>query len=257
MDKIKIHRGLFMFDIKFNITFVTFFKEKCSFEYDVEKYDENVAFCLKSGSFSYGYSAEKPNEYTANPGSIVLCKSGEALYRYASGPISICMIKFKSNSDIFKSGEPIAVRDFSRFEYNLKTLESIHFITEPAVGLSTEHYCRDIIYQVIDSISEAIKPLGKSYLYIKNNFTEPISVKELAKSENFSTVHFINTFKEEYGKAPKEYITELRMRKASYMLKNSCFNITEIADMCGYEDPLYFSRHFKAYYGISPKNFRQ
>ena len=45
------------------------------------------------------------------------------------------------------------------------------------------------------------------------------------------------------------------MRKASEAVSNGEKNITAIASMVGFEDPLFFSRQFKKYFGVSPTEF--
>ena len=57
---------------------------------------------------------------------------------------------------------------------------------------------------------------------------------------------------------PLEYMTNLRMKNAESMLTamwTKEYSVAEIAQMCGFEDALYFSRVFKKYYGCSPTNF--
>ncbi len=65
-------------------------------------------------------------------------------------------------------------------------------------------------------------------------------------------------FKKEVGATPLEYMTRLRMKKASTMLiaqGDSDYSVAEIARLCGYEDALYFSRVFKKTFGVSPTAF--
>ena len=65
-------------------------------------------------------------------------------------------------------------------------------------------------------------------------------------------------FKKEVGVSPLEYMTGLRMKRAEALLGamwTNSYTISEIAQMCGFEDALYFSRVFKKYYGCSPSGF--
>jgi AraC-like DNA-binding protein len=60
------------------------------------------------------------------------------------------------------------------------------------------------------------------------------------------------------GLNPLEYMTKLRMKKAETMLgpmwaKGN--SIADVAELCGFDDALYFSRVFKKFYGCSPSNF--
>jgi len=96
-----------------------------------------------------------------------------------------------------------------------------------------------------DSIRNVI-----SYMY--ENYNRPITVKALAEKCNLSMYRFIHKFKEATGMTPIEYITKIRIDEAIYLLSNSVLNISEIASIVGYDDPLYFSRVFRKKTGLSP-----
>lgn len=69
----------------------------------------------------------------------------------------------------------------------------------------------------------------------------------------FSYDYLIKMFKKDLGVTPHRYLTDLRLRSAADWLKNSQGNnISEIAHISGFKEPLYFSRLFKKKYGVSP-----
>jgi len=57
--------------------------------------------------------------------------------------------------------------------------------------------------------------------------------------------------------SPAQYILSLRMVNAQSLLENTEYNIGEIAEIVGYDNPLYFSRVFKKEYGVSPAQYRK
>lgn len=65
-------------------------------------------------------------------------------------------------------------------------------------------------------------------------------------------------FKRETGITPHEFQTECRMKLARCIIesgignKYSNYSVAQIAEACGFSDPLYFSRVFKKFYGVSP-----
>ena len=69
------------------------------------------------------------------------------------------------------------------------------------------------------------------------------------------------TFKREVGITPHEYLVSARMKLAKDIIlstkenKHLNYTCTQIAEMCGYGEPLYFSRVFKKYYGVAPSQF--
>jgi AraC-like DNA-binding protein len=58
------------------------------------------------------------------------------------------------------------------------------------------------------------------------------------------------------GKSVSIFIREIRLSVAKNLLSSSDLNISEIAYQCGFNDPAWFSRVFKAKYNVSPRKFR-
>lgn len=73
----------------------------------------------------------------------------------------------------------------------------------------------------------------------------------------FNTEYLKKMFKRETGFTPLQYLTEKRLESAASTLSSFCGkgNISETARLCGFGDPLYFSRLFKRKYGVSPRNY--
>ncbi len=65
-------------------------------------------------------------------------------------------------------------------------------------------------------------------------------------------------FKKEVGATPHEYLLGLRMRRAQTLISSGVssgygvLTVAQIAESCGFAEPLYFSRVFKKYFGVSP-----
>jgi two-component system response regulator YesN len=65
-------------------------------------------------------------------------------------------------------------------------------------------------------------------------------------------------FKQETGLTLTDYITEMRLRKAKYLLKNSPdLKIHEIGAEVGYGDPAYFNKLFKRVVGVTPNEYKR
>lgn len=57
------------------------------------------------------------------------------------------------------------------------------------------------------------------------------------------------------GYTPKEYLRVIRMKKAAELLVTQQYTVSEVTYMVGINDPFYFSRCFKAQFGISPSGY--
>ncbi|MGN0294565.1 MAG: helix-turn-helix domain-containing protein [Lachnospiraceae bacterium] len=93
--------------------------------------------------------------------------------------------------------------------------------------------------------------------FFNENLSSPISIQEYAADRHMSTCWFIRSFRQYIGMTPMQYITGMRIAKARWLLENTGYNITEISELVGYDNPLYFSRIFKKQTGLSPVHYRK
>lgn len=96
----------------------------------------------------------------------------------------------------------------------------------------------------------------RSLSHFHKNIDKPITVAELAEIEHFSPGRYRTVFRRCMGLSPSEYMTHMRLRRACELLAMEDFSIKEVAEACGYTDPLYFSRVFRAHLGIAPSKYR-
>lgn len=99
--------------------------------------------------------------------------------------------------------------------------------------------------------------MDKAVTYFHSNYNLSINIEDYAKQHGMSVSWFIRNFKDYTGATPAQYILSLRISNAQSLLESTTYNITEIASIVGYDNPLYFSRLFKKHCGVSPKEFRK
>ena len=105
--------------------------------------------------------------------------------------------------------------------------------------------------------STSEKEVAFAMHYFRKNYNTEISIEEYSESRGLSNCWFIQCFKEITGSSPLQYILKLRISNAQSLLENTDYTITEIANMVGYTNSLYFSRLFHKYIGMSPKEYRK
>lgn len=91
--------------------------------------------------------------------------------------------------------------------------------------------------------------------YIEENYKEA-TLELAAERVNLSSTYLSKIFKEKSGVGFMEYLLKVRMENACKMLENIHFKTYDIAYYIGYDNPKNFSRAFKAYYNISPTEYR-
>lgn len=92
--------------------------------------------------------------------------------------------------------------------------------------------------------------------YIDNHLNENIKVNEIAKACGMSYSYFAKKFLSVYGKGCKEYIEDMRVYKAEELLMFTDFDLTYIANECGYADCSHLINSFKKVNKTTPKQFR-
>lgn len=93
--------------------------------------------------------------------------------------------------------------------------------------------------------------------YICANFSEKISIDELASLSGFSKYYFLREFKRITGDTPIVFLNRTRCENAKRLLRSGVLSIREACEQCGFEDLSYFSKTFKKHYGISPKQYTE
>ena len=113
-----------------------------------------------------------------------------------------------------------------------------------------------VVYHSNDEYSAPVEQLRS---VIINHYAEPdFALDEAIRSQPFHYDYLRKLFKKEMGVTPLEYLTSLRMKKAEIMLSSlwtKDYSISEIAELCGYDNALYFSRVFRKWFGCSPSRY--
>ncbi len=92
--------------------------------------------------------------------------------------------------------------------------------------------------------------------YILENLRSA-SLEEAAFITHLSSSYLSRLFKGCTGNSFSEYLLKKRMERACVLLNNAGYKIYEISDEIGYDSPKNFSRTFRNYYNISPKEYRE
>lgn len=92
--------------------------------------------------------------------------------------------------------------------------------------------------------------------FINSNYMHSITVQEIADYVNLSRGYLYKMFIKNLGISPQRYLINLRMYKATLLLKGTKLPIGEVASSVGYSDSLLFSKTFSKHFSISPLNYR-
>ena len=99
--------------------------------------------------------------------------------------------------------------------------------------------------------------LLKGMIHMNSHYNERINLDLYASMAGLSRGRYMHVFKEATGLSPYAYVLKLRFEKAALLLRETGLSLTEIAEMIGVEDTLYFSRMFRKHHGIPPEKYRR
>lgn len=99
--------------------------------------------------------------------------------------------------------------------------------------------------------------LEKVFKFIDQEFSRPITLKEVSDIAGMSIAVFCDYFKKTVKRTYIEFLNEVRLSFACKLLIESDMTISEIFYRCGYNTPANFNRQFLKYKGQSPSSYRK
>lgn len=98
--------------------------------------------------------------------------------------------------------------------------------------------------------------MQKAYDYILANYKSvEFDYKELCEVSGLKYTQFNDVFKKNYNMTPVRLVTKMRLDYAKELLITSHYKISEIAELCGFDNQYYFSNVFKKETGFSPSKY--
>jgi len=88
------------------------------------------------------------------------------------------------------------------------------------------------------------------------DYSQPISLDEMARAAHLSKFHFAREFAAAYGETPRNYHTRLRIERAKDLLRAANLTVTEICYLVGFNSLGSFSSRFRELVGCSPNRYR-
>lgn len=122
----------------------------------------------------------------------------------------------------------------------------------------------------IDRVCKPVKPennassdikkyyVEETVLFLKNNFSKPITIEKIGKELCLSPSYLSRIFKETTGYTIMNYLMYYRFTQAKYLIEISDdLTFKAIAENCGFQSPSHFSRFIKEHTGMSPTEFKK
>lgn len=132
---------------------------------------------------------------------------------------------------------------------NITDLDDLCYKLQETIDVFT-----DCMFNYIPSKGNEI--IKKAIRYISQNFSRNLTLDEVADHVHLNSAYFSTLFKQSTGSSFKEYLNMVRIEESKRLLSNTNYSIIDISLATGFEDQSYFSKVFKKYTGLTPKQYR-
>lgn len=93
--------------------------------------------------------------------------------------------------------------------------------------------------------------------YIHHNYTKNITMQQVANYVGLTPNYFCSKFHNEIGQSFKQYLRGLQLNHAATLLRVSDLSVSRICEESGINSLAHFLKDFKAYYGMTPSQYRK
>ncbi len=126
----------------------------------------------------------------------------------------------------------------------------------------SERYRNDLLTLKAAPLKKEKSPdeifLAKLLDFMERNMdNNELVVEEMVSDMAMGRTVFFNKLKNLTGLSPVEFIREVRIKRAAQLLETGAYNVTEVTYMVGMNDSRYFSKCFKAVYGMTPTEYKR
>jgi AraC-like DNA-binding protein len=121
-------------------------------------------------------------------------------------------------------------------------------------------YCETLSASTLAGVvteAESDRIVQQAIHYLSTQYAEPITIELMAESLGYNRAYLSRMFKRHTKVTPVTFLLKLRVDKARLLLRERLeLTIEQIASSVGFYDPLYFSKQFRRWYGVSPSEYR-
>ncbi len=115
----------------------------------------------------------------------------------------------------------------------------------------------DLLSLLPDYEKDISPVVANTILYIKTNYTKPLTLDDIAEAVHLNRSYLSTVFKKEIGVNLFEYLQQYRLELSKGLLVQKKLSIGQVGEQVGLPDAAYFSKLFKKYQGVTPHDYRK
>jgi AraC-like DNA-binding protein/mannose-6-phosphate isomerase-like protein (cupin superfamily) len=199
-------------------------------------------------------------KFAFSPGSLIFAFKDEVITIDSDGEIEVMYITFsggRADDLFFRFGVMHTARAFHDYQSLIPFWQSsILYANDENIDLVSE--C--VLMYTFSRLSKLNKPatdtMYKIVKFIDENFAEAsLSLTTVATTFGYNEKYLSHRFKEHTGVGFSKYLRNIRIKNALFLFDNGVSTIKNVSILCGFDDPLYFSKVFKESIGVSPRDY--
>jgi len=164
-----------------------------------------------------------------------------------------------SQNDLPEFIEPVVFRSeqvsLLRELHQMLMDEQSDFQKEEAFYFLIEQLLANYTKPILAKSFEASAEIQKAYKYMDENFSEPISLDDLSNISGLNKYTLLRSFTRQKGLTPYQYLETLRVNHAKKLLEQG-ITLIESAGQSGFTDQSHFTKFFKNFIGLTPKQYQ-
>jgi len=210
-----------------------------------------LSFC-ESGMITYYHN---DRQILSDPAHAVLLPQGQRYHLFCSEGGNFPVINFLCTPG-FCVNEFIRVPLRSPESY-LKDYERLkHLFVLPG----SHARCMGLLYEILGRLAteEQVETvlLEPAIAALEQHYDDPrLNNAVLASLCNISEVYFRRLFRQAFGSTPRQYLLDLRIRRAKQLLSERSATVTHISERCGFSSVYHFCRAFREITGQTPTQY--
>lgn len=208
-----------------------------------------LSFCI-DGQITYTHNNKN---IVSDKNHAIILPQGQTYTLKGDKCGSFPLINFTCTEKLCDTIVALPIQNASSYINDFKRLQSLSLFNENRAETMSIFYHMLYMLSHESYICKAIMPAVK---YIEEHYCNPdISNVHLAELCNISEVYFRHLFKKHYRVTPRQFIIDIRIKKAEQLLGEGRLKIYAIAEKCGFTNQYHFSEMFKKKTGLTPSEY--
>lgn len=183
------------------------------------------------------------------------------LDRFAFAPVTLSQEQQWYLTEIVKNGRTVFMPPYD--QPNIKDMQkrsNLPFGADQMIKLKLELFLISLIQnEPQTSDAQTLKVINSKiaeiHEYLLNNYRETLNLDELCFLYNTNKTTLCSGFKQAYNTTVIDFVNRLRIKDAKNLLRERKQNVTQISALLGFSSVHYFSRIFKKYVNLSPREY--